>query len=65
MTTDNREAQKKTAAYFLWQKRGSPLWDDQADWFGAEREMVGEAKTAKKTSHLRETLGRLSKIWSD
>ena len=27
----------QTLAYELWEKRGTPLWDDQRDWYEAER----------------------------
>lgn len=27
-------------AYRLWEKRGRPLWDDQRDWFDAEKHLV-------------------------
>jgi hypothetical protein len=34
-----REAHNQTAtlAYSLWEARGKPLWDDQRDWFEAEK----------------------------
>jgi hypothetical protein len=27
-------------AYRLWEERGRPLWDDQRDWFDAERHLT-------------------------
>ena len=36
----------KTAAYYLWQSRGCPLNDPEADWLEAEKQWLSRAKSA-------------------
>lgn len=48
MSSESNSDDQQVAAYYKWQRRGSPLWDDWTDWFATEREraepqgMLGE-----------------------
>jgi len=39
MDREIREITTRRLAYELWERRGRPLWDDQDDWFEAERRL--------------------------
>jgi Protein of unknown function (DUF2934) len=41
-----RQQKIQTAAYYLWQQRGSPLGTPEVDWFRAEEELEGQAEPA-------------------
>jgi hypothetical protein len=39
-------------AYELWLRRGAPLWDDQEDWFAAERDSESQRNSSENRREL-------------
>ena len=59
MSDDSHISYNQIYAYYYWQRRGSPLWDDWTDWFAAERD-----RAEPQASPLENTPVRLKPIYS-
>jgi hypothetical protein len=51
---------RRKAAYYNWQRRGGPLWDDWTDWLATE----GGGETRKNRAEALKLIGEIKAKWA-